>query len=329
MFIELPVDTMLHERYQVMSLIGRGGMGAVYLTQDTRLPGRRCAVKEIVLPEGISPQAEAQARQQFHREANTLACLSHPNLPQVSDFFSEGERDYLVMDYVPGSDLLHIVREARRKGRFLPEAQVLGWVEQLCDALAFLHRQDPPILHRDIKPENIKLTPEGDIKLVDFGLSRPLDPESSSTLTGLRGMGSLPYTPLEQYGDSADHTDMRSDLYALGATLYHLLTGTPPPSAQEVFLKPDSLVLPRQLNPDISSAVQDTILAAMSPHPAGRPASVEVWQRLLRSSTPAALPPGPPIARQQVWQEIWQENGWLIGIAALLTALVLYWTLAH
>ncbi len=318
----LAVDTLLRERYRVISLIGQGGMGAVYLTEDIRLPGRRCAVKEIRLPPGMLDEMIAQARAQFHREATVLAQLDHPNLPKVSDFFTVDGRDYLVMDYVAGTDLLQVVQETRRKGRFLPEGQVLRWTEQLCAALSYMHRQDPSVLHRDIKPANIKLTPEGDIKLVDFGLVKPMDPQAVSTFTGLRGVGSIPYTPLEQYGEVADHTDVRSDLYALGATLYHLLTNEEPPSAQAIFLRDDALPPPRQVRPDLSPVVEGAILAAMSPHPGNRPPTVDAWLRLLRAGEPAGDGP----ARGSFWAQLWRESGWLIVIALLLTALVLYLT---
>jgi serine/threonine-protein kinase len=341
MSYELPVNALLHERYQVVALIGQGGMGAVYLTDDIRLPGRRCAVKEICLPPGLDPStarasgavaAEQRAREQFLREASTLACLDHPNLPKVSDYFSVEGRDYLVMDYVPGMDLLQIVREARRKGRTLPESQVLGWIEQLCDALSYLHRQDPPVLHRDVKPANVKLTPEGDIKLVDFGLVKPMDPDDVTTFTGLRGIGSLPYTPLEQYGETADHTDVRSDVYGLGATTYHLLTGNEPPSAQEIFLTPDALVPPRRINPEVSPAVENAILAAMAVHPGDRPPTVDAWRRLVyggsagsETASPFVAKAGKPSGRS-TWTQIWRESGWLIVLGVLLTALVLYLT---
>jgi serine/threonine-protein kinase len=318
----LATGALLRERYRVVSLIGQGGMGAVYLTEDTRLPGRRCAVKEIRLPLGMSPQAEAQAREQFHREASTLARLDHAHLPKVSDFFTVDGRDYLVMDYVPGTDLLQVVREARRKGRFLPESQVLRWAEQLCDALSYLHRQDPPVLHRDVKPANIKLTPDGDIRLVDFGLVKPMDPVDVSTFTGLRGVGSIPYTPLEQYGEFADHTDARSDLYALGATLYHLITGSEPPSAQEVFLRPDALRPPRRVNPDLSPATEGAILAAMGAHPGNRPPTIDAWLHLLRSGAPIPERRRAP----SPWARAWRESGWLWLLGLLLTALVLYMT---
>jgi serine/threonine-protein kinase len=291
-----------------------------------RLPGRRCAIKEIRLPSGMVLETEELAREQFHREASILARLDHPNLPKVSDFFSVGGRDYLVMDYVPGTDLLEVVREARRKGRFLPEPQVLTWIEQLCDALSYLHRQDPPVLHRDVKPANVKLTPEGDIKLVDFGLVKPMDPENVSTFTGLRGVGSIPYTPLEQYGESDDHTDVRSDLYALGATTYHLMTGNEPPSAQEIFLNPNVLVPPRQINPDISLSVEGAILAAVGPHPSDRPPTVDVWRRLLRTGTLPVQDEATAPRLHSAWAQVWHESGWLIVLAVSLTALIIYLT---
>jgi serine/threonine protein kinase len=343
MSLELETGALLRDRYRIVSLIGQGGMGAVYLAEDVRLPGRRCAVKEIRLPPGMSLAGEEegqvraredQVRAQFRREAGTLARLDHPNLPKVSDFFSVGDRDYLVMDYVPGVDLLEVVREARRKGRMLPEAQVLGWMEQLCDALSYLHRQDPPVLHRDVKPANVKLTPEGSIKLVDFGLARPLDAGRETTFTGLRGMGSLPYTPLEQYGEVADYTDVRSDIYALGATLYHLLTGSEPPSAQAHFLQPELLVPPRRLNPELSETAEGVILAAMAPHPSGRPPTVEVFWRLLSAPrSPGRGTQEPPerdrvplVSRTADRASLWRENAWLIVLCLAVTALVLYLT---
>ena len=322
---ELLIGTLLRERYQVTSLIGHGGMGAVYLTEDVRLPGRRCALKEIRLPPGLAPTSVERAREQFHREASTLGSLDHPNLPKVSDFFTVEGRDYLVMDYVPGTDLLHVVREARRKGRFLDESQVLSWIDQLCSALSYMHRQDPPVLHRDVKPANVKLTPQGDVKLVDFGLVKPMDPDDVSTFTGLRGVGSIPYTPLEQYGEFSDHTDVRSDVYALGATLYHLLTGNEPPSSQEIFLNPGALIPPRQVNEHLSRAVEGAILGAMSIHPGNRPPTVDAWLCSLYSgervvsrepASPTLVLPRSRLPRRQ--------NAWLFVLGALLTALVLY-----
>ncbi len=316
----------LHGRYTIIGLIGSGGMGAIYLADDNRLDGRRCAVKETRLLPGLSDQAAQAMRDQFHREASILARLDHPNLPKVSDYFSEGDRDYLVMDYVPGPDLRQMVADARREGRLLKEATVLAWMTQLCDALGYLHAQKPPVLHRDVKPANIKLTPEGRVKLVDFGLAKPLDPDDPKTLTSLHGVGSLPYTPLEQYVDEIGHTDPRSDLYSLGATLYHLLTGQEPPSAQTRFLNPGTLVPPRQVNPAISPEVETAILQAMALHPRERPASMEEWRAMLlgrSASAPPQVDVSSPVAPVPGWRAILRENLWLVGIALVLLALAL------
>jgi serine/threonine protein kinase len=326
---------LLRDRYEILGLIGQGGMGAVYKAADRRLPGRLCAIKEIWPPPGVSAEALTQAREQFLREASTLARLDHPNLPKVSDYFAYApaerqdldtgsatqlatSRDYLVMDYVPGRDLYQVVQQARHEGQFLDEREVLGWMAQLCDALAYLHRQAPPVLHRDIKPGNVKLTPEGRIKLVDFGLVKPLDPEDPKTLTGLRGIGSLPYTPIEQYAGELGHTDTRSDLYSLGATLYHLLTARPPASAQDRFLDPASLPPPGQVNPAISPGVQRAMLAAMALHPSERPESVASWSKMLLGDAvtiPVAVRP-----RGTAWGQALRENWWLLLIALALVA---------
>lgn len=310
---------VLRDRYKIVGLIGSGGMGAVYLADDNRLRGRQCAVKETLPRPNISEAATQAARDQFYQEASILAQLDHPSLPKVSDFFSIEERDYLVMDFVAGQNLQEIVTEARREVRFLEQEQVLGWIDQLCDTLIYLHSRRPSVLHRDIKPANIKLTPEGRLKLVDFGLVKPLDPDDPNTLTGLQGAGSLPYAPLEQYVDHLGHTDARSDLYALGATMYHLLTGNTPASAQERFIVPESLPSPQKINPNISAGVAETVLAAMAPHPKDRPPSVEVWRQMLRSSlSTAPLSHTPPAAGD--WPATLRENWWLVGVAAVLLA---------
>ena len=332
---ELASGTVLRERYELLGLIGQGGMGAVYKAADRRLPGRLCAVKETWPPPGISAEALAQARKQFLREASTLARLDHPNLPKVSDYFSQApagsdgpdlERDYLVMDYVPGQDLYQVVQDANREGRFVEERQALDWMKQLCDALAYLHRQEPPVLHRDIKPANVKLTPEGRIKLVDFGLVKPLDPEDPKTLTGLRGIGSLPYTPIEQYAGDLGHTDTRSDVYSLGATMYHLLTGQAPASAQDRFLDPQALPLPRTVNAAISPEVERATMAALALHPNDRPASVAAWAEMLGRAAPTS--PVAAAGRQAEdggWGQAFRENWWLVvvALAAVVTAVML------
>ncbi len=284
----LSPGTTLWSRYRIIQLVGQGGMGAIYQAEDTRLEGRLCALKEVIPESGDSEDNHEQIQVQFRREASILARLDHPNLPKVSDYFLYNGRDYLVMDFVPGRDLRELIEEARSQGQFLTEEQVLIWAEQLCDALEYLHSQDPPVLHRDIKPANIKLTPAGTIKLVDFGLVKLLAPDDNRTVTVLQGRGTVQYTPLEQYGGDTGHTDARSDIYSLGATLYHLLTAQPPIEAKQRFLKPGAMPTVRELNPHISPYVEKAIAHAMAMHPDDRPSSIAEFRAELfgRQATP-------------------------------------------
>ena len=261
-------------------------MGATYRAEDLRLQGRFCAVKEALPDPGAASDELAQSREQFYQEASTLARLDHPNLPKVSDYFSEDDRDYLVMDFVPGQDLKEKLTTALSQGHPPPERLVLTWADQLCDALAYMHTQDPPVLHRDIKPSNIKITPAGRVKLVDFGLVKTLSPDDQRTITVVQGRGTVQYIPLEQYGGDTGHTDVRSDIYSLGATLYHLLTGQPPLDAKQRFLKPKSMRSPRSLNPAVSAQTDQAILWSLAMHPDERPASIDDFQSEL-------LAPGP------------------------------------
>jgi len=323
----LAPGTILRERYKIIELVGRGGMGAVYRAEDLRLTGRHCAIKEVGPEPGLSEAAQSQAQEQFRQEASTLARLDHPNLPKVSDYFSEGDRDYLVMDFVPGRDLKEIMDEARRQGRFLEEAQVLVWANQLCDALEYLHNQSPPVLHRDIKPANIKLTPAGNIKLVDFGLVKLLAPDDARTITVLQGRGTAHYVPLEQYGGDTGHTDVRSDIYAVGATLYHLLTQQPPAEAKERFLRPGSLIPPRQINPGISLQVEQAILRAMAMHPDERPSSIAQFRAELLGmvAPPSLIRPAHHVGE---WALAVEQNRvrMLIALGLLILALlVTFW----
>jgi serine/threonine-protein kinase len=288
-------------------------MGSIYLADDLRLEGRLCALKEVEHDRSLSTELLKQARDQFLREATVLARLDHPNLPKVSDFFSAGGRDYLVMDFVPGKDLRALMNEARQKGEFLSERDVLNWASQLADALTYLHSQSPPIVHRDIKPSNLKLTPSGLLKLVDFGLVKILASDEV-TITILQGRGTALYTPLEQYGGDSGHTDVRSDIYAFGATLYHLLTNHSPVEARELFLSPTALTPIRQLNQNVSQRTERAIQWAMNLHPDERPQDVETFRRALLGdwdpvTRPRAPLPAPtladlvasPIERMLIW----------------------------
>ena len=277
----------LRERYVVTKVIGRGGMGSIYHAEDNRLSGRICAIKEVYQASDLPEEIRAQGRDQFYREASVLAQLDHPNLPKVSDFFTEDGRDYLVMDFVPGDDLKSLMNEARRKSKFLPVADVLDWGLQIADALEYMHSQDPPVIHRDIKPSNLKLTPNGLIKLVDFGLVKQMIPDEI-TVTVIQGRGTAAYTPLEQYGGDTGHTDARSDVYAFGATLYHLLTNQPPLEAKQRFLRPHGLKSPRELNSEIEPELEQAVLWAMALHPDERPDDVAAFRQALTRGRPVS-----------------------------------------
>lgn len=303
--------TVLRERYRLTDIVGQGGMGNVYRAEDLRLPGRLCAIKEVTPDPNLSPELREQANQQFLQEASILAQLDHPNLPKVSDFFSDHDRDYLVMDFVPGKDLKQLQDQSRVEGRKLSEQTVLGWASQIIDALSYLHRQMPPVVHRDIKPSNIKLTPDGRIKLVDFGLVKLLSPDEARTITVVQGRGTALYTPLEQYGGDSGHTDVRTDIYALGATFYHLLTDFPPPDAKSRFLNPRSLKPLDQLNSEVSDHVTEAILWAMEMHPDDRPQTIEQFAQALfgHGSRPR---PARPIGMGEALR-----SNWFIAVLAL------------
>jgi hypothetical protein len=204
---------VLNNRYRIVRLLGQGGFGAVYRAWDINL-NRPCAVKENL---DVSPEAQRQ----FMREATVLANLSHPNLPRVTDHFViEGQGQYLVMDFVEGEDLASLVQ---RNGKIEAD-QARVWILQVADALTYLHTRTPPVVHRDIKPANIRITPDGRAMLVDFGLVKIYNPNMQTTL-GARAV-TPGYAPPEQYGQGS--TDPRTDIYALGATFYKLLTGQEP-----------------------------------------------------------------------------------------------------
>ncbi len=214
---------MLQNRYRIVSSLGEGGMGAVYRARDTRLDVP-VAIKEMTPQPGLAPHTLAQLRQQFQQEAQILARLNHPHLVRVGDFFEEGDSAYLVMDFAEGESLANRIE---REGA-LPEEQVLIWAEQLLDALAYCHAQGA--IHRDVKPQNVIIRPDGRAVLVDFGLVKLWDPHDPRTKTTMRGMGMPEYAPPEQYDIEMGHTDARSDVYGLGATLYHaLLNAISPP----------------------------------------------------------------------------------------------------
>jgi serine/threonine protein kinase len=316
----LESQTLLKDRYLVGGPIGQGGMGAVYRAEDTLLSGRICAVKEIAPDPDAGDDALVQLQDQFRREASVLARLDHPNLPKVSDYFTQGGREYLVMDYIPGHNLRELIDKALADGEFLDETTVLDWAKQLCSAISFLHSQDPPVLHRDIKPSNIKLMPSGLLKLVDFGLVKLLTSDEARTVTVVQGQGTAAYTPLEQYGGDDTHTDTRTDVYALGATLYHLLAGRPPATARERFLRPAAMIAPRELNPRISPGVERAIQQALELHPKDRPGSIDELGRALdRAQLPTSL--APLVLTPDELRATWRRNVPLVVALAVLAVI--------
>jgi len=247
----MPLSTgqVLNNRYRIVKLLGEGGFGAVYRAWDLNLK-RAFALKENF---DLSPDSVRQ----FEREATFLAELHHPNLPRVIDCFAIPEQgQYLVMDFIEGQTLDEILDSA---GSPLPETRVIPWIEQVCDALTFLHNQNPPVIHRDIKPANIKITPEGKAVLVDFGIAKAYMGQQQTTL-GARAI-TEGYSPPEQYGHGI--TDGRSDVYALGATFYHMLTGIIPVDSVRRHLD-SNLIPPRDLNPSITPAIEAALLQAMA-----------------------------------------------------------------
>ena len=268
-----------------MGILGLGGMSAVYQARDRRFPGvmKLCAVKEMK-SHSLDPQMRQIAIQNFEREANILATLSHPAIPKVYDYFSEEARSYLVMEFIEGRDLEAVLGEMTG---FLPQEQVLEWSIQLCDVLQFLHDHNPAIIFRDMKPSNIMLDKHGRLRLIDFGIAKNFQPGQKGTMIGTEG-----YSPPEQYRGIADQ---RTDIYALGATLHHVLT------RQDPRVEPPFSFHERPIqsaNPAVTSEFAQIIMRALEYEPDRRWPSAEEMKRALdhpatrrRSRITAHAPP--------------------------------------
>ncbi|MFV9506923.1 MAG: WD40 repeat domain-containing serine/threonine protein kinase [Oscillochloridaceae bacterium umkhey_bin13] len=249
---------LVAQRYQIEGVIGRGGFGAVYKAVDTRL-NKPLALKQLMWTDPVMIA-------HFEREAKLLATLNHPNLPSVSDHFSAGGAQFLVMEYVPGNDLGEVL--AQQQGPF-PVTEVLAWADQLLDVLTYLHERTPPVIHRDIKPHNLKVTPNGTIKLIDFGLAK-----ADAHLKTSMHAYSLAFSSLEQI--QATGTDARSDLYSLAVTLHALLSGQPLPAdpySRKMAHhegKPDPLLPVHTLNPQVPLHVSSALVKAAQIKPEDR-----------------------------------------------------------
>jgi serine/threonine protein kinase len=247
---------VIDNRYRIVKLLGQGGMGAVYRAWDMRLE-KPTALKEMVPQFNLSDEMLAGLREQFRQEAQILATLVHPNLVRVTDYFSWDGKEYLVMDFVEGENLAERIAQKGAQS----EERVLEWAGQLLEALGYCHKRG--VIHRDIKPQNIIITPEGQAVLVDFGLVKLWDPSAPETRTVMRGAGTPEYAPPEQYDMGVGHTDQRSDIYSVGATLYHALTGQVPPTATQRMASPSSFMPPRRINVEVSLATETAVLKAL------------------------------------------------------------------
>ena len=262
----LPIDHLLRERYLIKELLGQSGMGRVYLADDVVLK------VQVAIKENLYTTLDHS--RQFRKEATILAKLRHPALPRVIDhFILEGLGEYLVMDYIPGEDLQ---QRLARNGKPLAVAETIEIAREICDALDYLHQCKPPIVHRDVKPANIKISRDGSIHLVDFGLAKEyLDGEL--TTTGAQGI-TPGYSPVEQYAHGTDH---RTDIYALGATLYNALTNTQPLDALERAMGSDQIVPIKALNRAVPDDIANVIEKAMALKADDRYASIQEFKAAL------------------------------------------------
>ncbi len=281
---QLPPRTRLAGRYIILRQVGKGGMGAVYQADDAHI-GKTWAIKEMSDAAITNPLEKQQAHAAFRQEALMLANLNHPNLPKVADHFTDGGKQYLVMDFIEGETLADKLKH--EDGPLLVDV-VVGWAEQLCNVLDYLHSHRPPVIFRDLKPANVMITPKDTVKLIDFGIARIFKPGQAIDTAHF---GTAGYAPKEQYGKG--QTDARSDVYALGAMLHHLLTGADP--IDKPFHFDDVL----RLNGQVPVHVADAVMKALSDDPAGRWQSVaEMKATLTRhpilQPEPAPAPHQPP-----------------------------------
>jgi serine/threonine-protein kinase len=288
--------SLLHERYRIEGMLGKGGMGAVYVAYDQTLQ-LRVAVKENL---SVSPDSERQ----FHREASLLASLRHPNLPRVTDHFILEGRQYLVMDFIEGEDL-----HSRSQRQPSTVDEVLRWADALCDALTYLHTRQPPIIHRDIKPANVRLLEDGSVKIMDFGIARSLETESRLTQTGV-ALGTAGYLAPEQL--SGKPLDQRTDLFSLGVLAYEMVTGQRPfagPNLSNVIYQilNQEPVPAGERNPACPDALSHAIMKALAKDPDDRYRTVREFGQALKEVL-GALPRTGESRRQETTTAILRDE---------------------
>lgn len=301
---ELPPGTTLQNRYEIVKRVGGGGMGNVYKAQDRNLDYALRAVKEMM--EMFSDPAQRdKAVEDFRREAKLLASLKHPAIPIIYDHFIEGGRYYLVMEFIRGGDLA--TRQRLLSGR-VPEMTVTMWAIQVCDVLDYLHRRQPPIIYRDLKPANLMVDTESNqVMLIDFGIARTVAPQQ----LGVTAIGTMGYAPPELFSGKVDP---RSDIYSLGATMFHLLTGADPRDKPLLIFDFSKNPKPCEIQPDISPPMEAIIMRAVEYEPANRFASaremktaLEEHLRFLEARRPQEMEQALRLAFGEIVREVSRE----------------------
>lgn len=275
---------VLQSRYRILGIIGMGGMGAVYQARDLNFANvtRLCAVKEMINL-AQDPQLREQTIRNFEREAEILATLSHPAIPQIYDFFSFGDRAYVVMEFIQGRDLETLLNST---DKFLPIEQILSWAIELCDVLSYLHNHEPePVVFRDMKPANVMIDHHKRVRLIDFGIAKTFQLGQPGTMIGTEG-----YSPPEQYKGIASPA---GDIYALGATLHHLLTRRDPRLEPPFSFDQRPI---QQFNPNVPDVLINIVSRTLNYDPQQRYATAEAMKQALEAA--ASLPASPAVIPQ-------------------------------
>src|SRR5947199_46808 len=299
----LPLGTILDGKFKIVQILGEGGMGTVYKVEQVGKPGYYRAVKELIINPNMTDEERKSAIERFDKEIDLLFNLKHPRIPSLILSFQERGNYYFVMEFVPGRTLEQILENAKAP---LDEEQVIKWMTQVCEALSYIHSQSPPIILRDLKPGNIMITPDNNIQLIDFGIARKFDPNKR---TNTENLGTISYASPEHLGSITApgqkrsalnpgklvQTDARSDIYSLGATMYHLLTNHEPDPIQTPVSGSILARNPRlravQIGNRVVCPVEQVIIKAMQQDPAKRFQSAEAMRVALQQCLPNGAAP--------------------------------------
>ncbi|MGH2480273.1 MAG: serine/threonine protein kinase, partial [Ktedonobacteraceae bacterium] len=295
----LTIGTVLDRKFKIVQVLGEGGMGTVYKVEQLDRPGRFWAVKELLINPNTSEDERKTAIERFNKEIDLLYDLKHPRIPSLGVSFQEHGNYYFLMEFVPGKSLEKVLETTNAP---LEEQKVVRWMMQVCEALSYIHSRVPPIILRDLKPGNIMVTPDDNVQMIDFGIARRFDPNKR---TNTENLGTISYASPEHLGSITSpgqrrsaknpgrlvQTDARSDIYSLGATMYHLLTNHEPdpittPTPGSILGKNPRLrtvsVAGRTICP-----VEQVMIKAMQQEPAQRFQNAEAMRMALAQCLPA------------------------------------------